>query len=187
MRHYIRIDPELGDRKAHYPDGALSAFILTLCFAEMQPRRGYFKQPVLRALLERRARWITWLVDHGDLEPRGNLLYVVGWDEWQEGDWKVKERVERIRLRRESVTPQTVTETVTSTVNTPSERLAVGGKRLAVGGSGRQPNGVETPNYPAKPAVYGIPETSMHIEGPTPIAGILGTLRRQPEPRKESA
>ena len=37
-----------------------------------------------------------------------------------------------------------------------------------------------------EPAAYGIPETSMHLNGPTPIAGILGTLHRQPEPRKEA-
>lgn len=134
MRAYIRVDPELGDRKCHYPDGALSAFVLTMCFAEQQPQRGYFKPNVLKALLERRARWIPYLIGHGDLEHRNGRLYFVGWDEWQEGDWKVQERVKRIRERR-GVTP-TVTDTVTPTVITPSEPLAVGGKHLAV--SGRQ-------------------------------------------------
>ena len=147
MRAYIRVDPELADRKCHYPDGALSAFVLTLCFAEQQPQRGYFKPNVLKALLERRARWIPYLIEHGDLEDRNGRLYFVGWDEWQEGDWKVHERVKRIRERR-TVTP-TVTKTVTPvtvvTVNTPSEPLAVGGRRLAVSESGRQPDGGKTP------------------------------------------
>ncbi len=145
MRSYIRFDPEFADRKGHYPDGALSAFALTLCFAEHQPQRGFFKRAVLKALLERRARWIDYLVSHKDLEvlPDGRL-YLVGWLEWQEGDWKVQERVQRIRARRTATVTSTVTSGVTETVNTPSEPLAVGGKRYAVSNHGEplQPSGL---------------------------------------------
>lgn len=137
MRAYLRIDPELGDRKTAYPDGALATFVMTLCAAEQQPHRGRFKNmPILRAFLGRRARWVTFLLEHNDLilEADGSIR-VVGWDEWQEGDWKVGERVQRIRNGRQArkLTAQVTQQTVTPAVNTPSERLAVGGKHLAVG------------------------------------------------------
>lgn len=140
LRSYLRFDPEFADRKAHYPDGAIATFALTLSFAEQQPQRGFFKKAVLKALLERRSRWIPFLIEHGDLEvlPDGRL-YFVGWIEWNEGDWKVSERVQRIRTgrekRRASVTDVTP-PAVTPTVNTPSEHKAVGGMRYAVSISG---------------------------------------------------
>jgi hypothetical protein len=140
LRSYLRFDPEFADRKAHYPDGAIATFALTLSFAEQQPQRGFFKKAVLKALLERRSRWIPFLIEHGDLEvlPDGRL-YFVGWIEWNEGDWKVSERVQRIRTgrdqRKKSVTPVTP-PTVTPTVSTPSEHIAVGGRRYAVSISG---------------------------------------------------
>lgn len=136
MRAYIRVDPNLPDAKEHYPDGALAAFTLTLCLAEHQGWRGRFRnRKLLAALLGRRARWIPYLIEHGDLvEAENGVLYFEGWDEWQEGDWKVGERVKRIRERR-AVTA-TVTDCVTPTVITPSEPLAVSGKHIAV--SGRQ-------------------------------------------------
>jgi hypothetical protein len=134
LRSYIRVDPELPDRKEKYPDGAATAFFFTLCFAEHQPRRGRFRNKrVLSALLGRRARWIPYLIEHHDLilNDKGEL-YFDGWDEWQEGDWKVQERVERIRARKAGTVTGTVTPAVNTTVNTPSEPLAVGGRRLAV-------------------------------------------------------
>jgi hypothetical protein len=100
-RAYLRLDPDLLDHKVSYPDGAFRAFVETLCLAEQQPRRGTFKnERLLRVLLERRARWVPYLIEHEDLIPRSDgSFYVDGWDEWQEGDWKVHERVGRIRGR----------------------------------------------------------------------------------------
>ncbi len=139
----MRFDPELADRKAHYPDGALATFAMTLCFAEQQPQRGVFKRAVLKALLEKRARWIPFLLLHGDLEELADgKLYMVGWNEWQEGDWKVHERVQRIRARRNG-TVGTVTTPTVMTVITPSEQQAVGGRQQAT--SGRQDEGVKPP------------------------------------------
>ena len=128
MRAYLRLDPQLADKKAAYPDGAHRAFTDLLCFAEQQPHRGRFRnRKLLAVLLERRAKWIDYLIEHGDLVLMDDgRLYVDGWDEWQEGDWKVAERVARIRNRK-TVT-STVTGTVTPTVSTP---LGGGGKRLA--------------------------------------------------------
>lgn len=102
MRAYLRLDPNFGDRKADYPDGAFRAYVEVLCFAEQQHPRGVFRsRKLLAVLLEKRARWITYLIDHGDLiaMPTGQLV-VEGWTEWQEGDWKVHERVKRIRERK---------------------------------------------------------------------------------------
>jgi hypothetical protein len=136
LRAYIRVDPELPDHKEHYPDGAVAAFAFTMCFAEHQPRRGRFKNSrVLSALLGRRARWIRFLIEHGDLiEGAKGELYFDGWDEWQEGDWKVGERVKRIRARPRNVTPPVTVPVTVAPVITPSERIADSGKPQAVSG-----------------------------------------------------
>lgn len=102
-RAYLRLDPNYFDRKAieqKYPPGAVAALIGALCHAEHQPQRGRFRDArVLKALLGPYAKWIPFLIEHRDLVVRKGVLYVDGWDEWQEGDWKVGERVRRIRNR----------------------------------------------------------------------------------------
>jgi hypothetical protein len=104
LRAYLRLDPEYSKRKAGYPVGAALALIDVLCEAEAQPHRGRFRsEKLLRLLVGRSARWVGYLLEHGDLvKQRDGSLYVDGWDEWQEGDWKVAERVKRIRSRREN-------------------------------------------------------------------------------------
>jgi hypothetical protein len=98
-RAYLRLDPNLRRRKRDYPDGAFRAFVEALCAAEGQPRRGRFEsRGLLRVLLERRGRWIPYLIEHGDLvENDDGELYVDGWDQWQEGDLKVSERMALVR------------------------------------------------------------------------------------------
>jgi hypothetical protein len=52
-------------------------------------------------LLEKRGKHVNYLVSHGDLVLlEDGYVYLDGWDEWQEGDWKVGERVQRLRARR---------------------------------------------------------------------------------------
>lgn len=137
MRAYLRLDPQLADKKADYPDGAFRAFVELLCWSEQQHPRGVFRsRKLLAVLLEKRARWITYLIDHGDLiaMPTGQLV-VEGWTEWQEGDWKVHERVKRIRERqRRERTDGTVTDDTVATVTPDTEPtvdtpLSGGGKR----------------------------------------------------------
>jgi hypothetical protein len=100
-RAYLRLDPAFDERKAHYPDGPYAALVATICLAELQPQRGRFRSAgYLRALLGKRGRHVPYLLEHGDLIDEGGRLYLDGWDEWQEGDWKVAERVARIRNRR---------------------------------------------------------------------------------------
>lgn len=135
MRAYLRIDPALADNKdaKGYSDGAVAAFLATLCAGEQQPDRGRFKTiQILRAYLGRRARWIPFLYDKGDIVnlPDGRI-YIDGWDEWQEGDWTVKERVARIRNRAKVTAGVTVGVTV-GTVNAPRlAAIADSGKRIA--------------------------------------------------------
>ena len=127
MRAYLRVDPEMAERKNKYPDGAFAAFVSMLCAAEQQPHRGRFKTvKILKAYLGARARWIKFLIDHKDLiELENGVLYVDGWDEWQEGDWKVGERVQRIRNRPRVTVPVTpsVTPSVTVDVTPPRRPL----------------------------------------------------------------
>lgn len=106
-RHYIRLDPGFDERKESYPDGPYAALIATFCLAEAQPERGRFRSAdYLRRLLGKRGRHVAFLVDQGDLTILPDeRVYVDGWDEWQEGDWKVAERVSRIRARGHRARP----------------------------------------------------------------------------------
>jgi hypothetical protein len=122
-RAYLRLDPGFDERKNAYPDGAYAALVATLCIAESQPQRGRFRSiSYLKALLGKRGRWVTYLLEHRDVVvQKDGRVYVDGWDEWQEGDWKVGERVRRIRSRpRGDVTPETVTDVTLATVTNDS-------------------------------------------------------------------
>lgn len=156
MRAYLRLDPHLADKKADYPDGAHRAFTDTLCFAEQQPKRGRFRnRKLLAVLLERRARWIGYLIEHGDLvELPSGELYVDGWDEWQEGDVTVPERMRRLRNRkREGDTPgDTPAVTSSDTVPTVTGPSSGGGRHSAeaVGAApSRAANGATPPEQPS--------------------------------------
>ena len=139
-RAYIRLDPSFDERKCDYPDGAYAALVAAICLAEHQPQRGRFRSGrYLAGLLGKRGRWVKYLVDHGDLVPvEGERLYLDGWDEWQEGDWKVAERVHRIRTRTRGtveVTPAVtvgVTVPVTPAVTVDRYSVSAGG---SAGGS----------------------------------------------------
>jgi hypothetical protein len=152
-RAYLRLDPRAYEKKViqqGYPLPLFAAFVGALCESEHQPDRGrYRSERVLRATLEEAARHIPELIRRGDLVPQPDgSLYVDGWDEWQEGDWKVAERVRRIRDRRRAETAEVtdgVTEPVTAGVTpdvtvgdvyTPSD----GGRQSVIdsgSGSGR--------------------------------------------------
>ena len=198
MRAYLRLDPHFADKKADYPDGAHRAYIDVLCFAEQQPHRGRFRNAKLLAvLLERRARWVPYLMDKGDLVSiEGGKLYVDGWDEWQEGDWKVAERVARIRSRAKTVTP-TVTVTVTPTVSNLQGGKAVGGRPLLAVGGAPLPNGGAPPVFlgfpPKKPRkltpkeIESFRRHARESRDPTIAANARETLEKAGIPVEESA
>ena len=148
-RSYFRTLPDLYERKAFgtdrhppYPPGALACYIGVLCFGEQQPYRGRFKSlRLLHVLLEGprgegrpMARFLGFVVEQGDLValPDGSL-YIEGWDELQEGNWQVAERMSRYRARTHHVTvPVTPTVTV-PTVTVPS-RVVVEAKAVVEAG-----------------------------------------------------
>jgi hypothetical protein len=161
-RAYLRLDPGFFDRKVidqKYPPGAAIALVGALCHAEHQPKRGRFRdERVLRSLLGPLSKWVPFLIAKRDLVKVRGELYVDGWDEWQEGDWKVGERVKRIRNRIKAeqaeadVTP-TVTPDVTPDVTVPTDsdesvetvyNLSDGGRQSVIdsgSGSGKQESG----------------------------------------------
>ena len=112
-RAYLRTDPGIWRRKVveqRYPAPLFAAFQAVLCLAEEQPERGRFRsERLLRLLLDepmdgvsiRWGRHVTELIARGDLVRLADgTLYVDGWDEWQEGDVTVRERMQRLRDRR---------------------------------------------------------------------------------------
>jgi hypothetical protein len=112
-RAYLRLSPSAFLDKVvidGYPAGAFAAFLAVLCLAEEQPERGRFRsEKLLRLLLDEPrdgvrvgwGRWVPYLIEHHDLVRRDEgVLYVVGWDEWQEGDVTVSERMARMRARK---------------------------------------------------------------------------------------
>lgn len=106
-RAYIRLDPGFFERKVigqGYSAGLAMALVGALCLGEQQVPRGRFRnERVLRALLSEFGRYVPELIRRGDItrNPDGSL-YVDGWDEWQEGDVTVRERMVRIRNRKAS-------------------------------------------------------------------------------------
>lgn len=94
---YLRVDPNID---AHPDPGTM---ILLMCEAHRQPRRGRFRHlDRLRRSIGRRQ--LQGAIDRGDLvEQDDGSWYLEGWDEWQEGDWTVGERVRRVRERRSRV------------------------------------------------------------------------------------
>ena len=132
-RAYLRLDPGFFERKVIrqcYPPAVAITLIGVLCLAESQPERGRFRdERLLRAMLGDLGRNVPYLLAHGDLiRLNDGRIYPEGWDEWQEGDWKVGERVRRIRGRAKPTGPtvtadtaETVTPPTKQTVYTPSD------------------------------------------------------------------
>jgi len=97
------------DQRAAYPSDAIVAFYGCIELAAEQPERGRFESlDLVRVLLtgpdgkgRRYARQVPFLVDQDDLVrlPDGRW-YLDGWDELQEGDLTVADRVSRHRERR---------------------------------------------------------------------------------------
>lgn len=95
---YLRIDPNIDH--THTSPGDM---VTLLCAANRQPRRGLFKSPELALKVLGRGL-LTRALKRGDLVSHGDGLYVAGWDEWQEGDFTVGERMKRLRRRRNNDT-----------------------------------------------------------------------------------
>ncbi len=91
---YLRIDPNLDSTHPRPGD-----FIRLLCAGHRQPHRGRFRD---REVLELAvgAEAAAYLLNREDVIPERGRLYIDGWDEWQEGDFTVGERMARVRAKR---------------------------------------------------------------------------------------
>ena len=119
MKAYIRTDPLIDERKGHYSPAQLGTYILVLCKAARQRHRGRFRsvQALRNTMPTAYVRYLPFLFDEGDVvELDDGSVVVDGWDEWQEGDQTVGERMSRLRNRKRNAT---VTPTVTPTVTQP--------------------------------------------------------------------
>lgn len=158
-RAYLRYSPKTFHDKVvvdGYPPAAFAAFNAVLCLAEEQPERGRFRsERLLRLLLDEPeegvrlgwGKWVRYLIDHGDLVKQDGRLYVAGWDEWQEGDFTVAERVARLRKKRRDDNGAATPDVTAPEVITPSE--AVSRRPKAV--SGRQSPTPDVADGPTPP------------------------------------
>lgn len=148
VRSYFRVDPKIVEKKlaAGYTPAQIGAFLMLLSQAEQQPQRGRFRSLVeLKAAMDcmveeagpgaGMSKYVPLLLKEGDVvklergDPHyvdGHPYYVEGWDEWQEGNWQVAERMRRVRERKNGSgpAPHPVTRTDTGSV-TPSDTAVV--------------------------------------------------------------
>ena len=98
MRAYHRVDPLMDERKSHYTPAQLGAFLKVQLLAGRQSHRGRFRSlDALRgAMPASYLKHLSFLVAEGDLVVTDAGVYVDGWDEWQEGDITVAERMARL-------------------------------------------------------------------------------------------
>lgn len=105
-RAYLRIDPNLDQ----HPDPL--GMVLLLCAGARQAERGHFKDRAVVVRAIGAARTKTLIARDDIVELPDGRWYIEGWDEWQEGDHTVAERMKRMRARRakrhNTVSPVTV-------------------------------------------------------------------------------
>lgn len=104
-RAYLRIDPNLDQ----HPDPL--GMLLLLCAGARQAERGHFKDRTVVARAIGTARTKALVSRRDIVELTDGRWYIEGWDEWQEGDYTVGERMKRMRARRKrssNVAPVTV-------------------------------------------------------------------------------
>ena len=187
-RAYLRIDPNIDQ----HPD-ALS-MVRALCAAARQPNRGRFRDPTVleRAVGRRQYRA---MVERGDViaDQPGPGVYLDGWDEWQEGDLTVGERMRRMRLRRKGKAVSTVTEPSSLrrndvTTDAVAKGEGLGGEGVRVGVSpppqaGKRANGTNPRALGTNPRAAGTSlrqKREAEKRGPTRLHEILSAIQKGP-------
>ena len=189
---YLRMSPNLDQ----HPDPL--GMVLLLCAANRQTERGRFdaKAIVQRVVGRRR---LKAMMERGDIvQLIDGRLYVDGWDEWQEGDLTVADRMRRMRQRRaakrNAVTPRERNAvTIVLPIGEELDRLpssAVGVRRLPPsphGGGGRRKDGTNPRAAGTAPREEGAdPRTQgtsqrqrrqAEKSGPTALGDIIEHLR----------
>ena len=102
-RAYLRLDPNIDQT---HPD--LNGFIRLMCAAARQPERGRFRNISQVQALFGKTRTRAMMAREDIVPLPDGRVYVEGWDEWQEGDHTVAERMKRMRARRTSKRNRTV-------------------------------------------------------------------------------
>lgn len=103
MRAYHRVDPLMDERKGHYTPAQFGAFLKVQLVAGRQTKRGSFRSvAALKAMLPGPyAKHVDHLIAEGDLDLMADgTVYLDGWNEWQEGDLTVRDRMARLRNRQ---------------------------------------------------------------------------------------
>jgi hypothetical protein len=138
----------MDERKGHYTPAQFGAFLKVQLLAGRQSKPGRFRSiDALRAILPAAyVRHVDFLLAEGDVViQESGVAYVDGWDEWQEGDLTVGDRMARLRNRRRN---GAVTPPVTPPVTTPSPpAIGIGvGVSIGVGGATAPPARAGLPN-----------------------------------------
>lgn len=95
-RAYLRMDPNLDQHADPL------TMLRLMCAGARQPERGRFKDRAIIDWAVGRTK-VSRAISRGDLsQAKDGSLYLQGWDEWQEGDWTVAERMRRMRAGRAS-------------------------------------------------------------------------------------
>jgi len=164
VRAYHRVDPLMDERKGHYTPAQLGAFLKVQLLAGRQTARGRFRSvAALRAILPAAyVRHVDFLLSEGDLDVlTDGTVYVDGWDQWQEGDLTVKDRMAALRNRQRNAT-------VTPTVTRPSPTAIRSSVGIGAGVSGD----------------YESPATRERYDGRADLEMFLLLRRRAPTPKQ---
>jgi hypothetical protein len=165
VRAYHRVDPLMDERKGHYTPAQLGAFLKVQLLAGRQTARGRFRSiAALRALLPSAyVKHVEFLLAEGDLDVlTDGTVYVDGWNEWQEGDLTVGDRMKALRNRQRNAT-------VTGTVTQPSPSAIRSSVGISVGISGESNDS---------------PTTRERFDGREDLEAFLLIKRRAPTPRQ---
>jgi hypothetical protein len=173
------------------------AMVKAMCSAARQPDRGRFRHPeVLERIVGRRQ--YRAMVERGDVvkaDP-GPGVYLDGWDEWQEGDHTVAERMHRMRERRKrnktvsrvTPPPSPARNVVTTDAGTTTEEV-LHGDGDGVGDSppppvGRRKNGTNPRSAGTNPRANGTSPRQVRQaqkRAPTKLHEILSAIQRGDE------
>lgn len=179
-RAYLRMSPNLDQ----HPDPL--AMVKAMCAAARQPERGRFREPVvLERAVGRKA--FRGMVERGDVvRGASGGVYLEGWDEWQEGDYTVAERMRRLRQRRghAKVTPPASPHR--NAVTTTALDIDNGGTSQAIGvgdtpppQAGRRKNGTNPRALGTNPRASGTsPRQVRTTEKKGRVPGLGATLAR---------
>lgn len=177
-RAYLRMLPNIDQ----HPDPL--AMVRAMCAAARQPQRGRFREPiVLRRAIGTKAYKL--MEGRGDIVPApdGQGVYLEGWDELQEGDMTVAERMRRYRKRKSDGKATRATSPHRNGVTTTALDIDVVGTSQAKDGSdspppqaGRRKNGTNPRALGTNPRATGTSPRQVRKaekQGPTGLGSVL--------------